>query len=702
MSIQRCWATGLMAVLVLATISKDMCCVRDPKIFPIALEKVNISDQIDPTPQGGEMLLPLPKLDYKYLQERVRGSASALLADGADPNATSDKGTPILFDVIFHHTEPTELENFLRAGADPNKPDHNGYSPLRAAMWRKNEAAVKLLLEYGADPKLKYSGETAIDYARDRYPELVGMLESPPQPLRKPTVMVPPHFLRKPVAVIGSTLFRSPTGGEAVIYSADGRRVIAGGTDGAIRFFDASSGEVVNVIAAHDHEISELATIPGSDLIISSNQSETKFWDTKTSCELLRLKGGGRGLSVSRDGRWVFNGLHLWQIESPQPLKLAARGRGYPQANQKVFINWSFFTPDHRYLIFSVQGGYVYVWNLSNDFVRRIGNLKSEEMRSLKWGDLRGSVDIEGAVHEEHLALATDQYTMLTGPSEVLKAVEPWLAKVSEPRSLACSPDGQYLAAVGYDTRIDIYDIQNGARPFRHAGHTTGISAVAASPDGKLVASAGYKEFRLWDRVTGTPIKLISANHYVASLTFSGDGRRLIMGDEMGYVYLLDMSTGDVQKRSIPGRLVKVMADDQGELWFIQGRELIVMRADSGEKLASIPSEGSTPGMLAVTPGKLIIGCDNGMLATESYKVPLAWLFDDNRLVRKHDLFSHEMGHRSPIHALATSRDGGLLAAASNSAIRLWDLEQAATCWLSLDWSHAFCDLHQVLPETAA
>ncbi len=41
--------------------------------------------------------------------------------------------------------------------------------------------------------------------------------------------------------------------------------VIHGGTDGAIRFFDARSGEVVNVIAAHDHEISELATIPGSD-----------------------------------------------------------------------------------------------------------------------------------------------------------------------------------------------------------------------------------------------------------------------------------------------------------------------------------------------------------------------------------------------------------------------------------------------------
>ncbi len=63
----------------------------------------------------------------------------------------------------------------------------------------------------------------------------------------------------------------------------------------------------------------------------------------------------------------------------------------------------------------------------------------------------------------------------------------------------------------------------------------------------------------------------------------------------MGYVYLLDTSTGNVQKRNIPGRLVKVMADDQGELWFIQGRELTVMRADSGEQLASIPSEGSTP-----------------------------------------------------------------------------------------------------------
>ncbi len=117
-----------MAVLVLATISKDICCARDPKIFPIAPGEGRYLGSDRSCAARWRDALATTKLDYKYLQERVRGSASALLADGADPNATSDEGQPILFDVIFQHTEPTELENFLRAGADPNKPDHNGGS----------------------------------------------------------------------------------------------------------------------------------------------------------------------------------------------------------------------------------------------------------------------------------------------------------------------------------------------------------------------------------------------------------------------------------------------------------------------------------------------------------------------------------------------------------------------------------------------
>ena len=50
--------------------------------------------------------------------------------------------------------------------------------------------------------------------------------------------------------------------------------------------------------------------------------------------------------------------------------------------------------------------------------------------------------------------------------------------------------------------------------------------------------------------------------------------------------------------------------------------------------------------------------------------------FDDNQLVPRQALFSEAMGHRTMIHAVATSPDGSLLAAESNSTIRLWNLRK--------------------------
>lgn len=43
------------------------------------------------------------------------------------------------------------IEFLLSKGADINKPDKHGISPLLAAIWENHPQAVKLLLEKGAD-----------------------------------------------------------------------------------------------------------------------------------------------------------------------------------------------------------------------------------------------------------------------------------------------------------------------------------------------------------------------------------------------------------------------------------------------------------------------------------------------------------------------------------------------------------------------
>lgn len=55
------------------------------------------------------------------------------------------------------------LEQFLDAGADPNRIDGRGYTPLILASYNGHEAATDLLLRRGADPNLADGkGSTAL------------------------------------------------------------------------------------------------------------------------------------------------------------------------------------------------------------------------------------------------------------------------------------------------------------------------------------------------------------------------------------------------------------------------------------------------------------------------------------------------------------------------------------------------------------
>lgn len=684
---------GSLAICGVPVPSKT-CVGGDPKILPVKLSQVDASQEIAPEPQGGGTILPLKTYGYKELSDAVwhGGSLStALLASGTDPNTTSDDGDPILFFVVSHANDQI-LEDFLAAGANPNRTNRSGDTPLHSAIWRGNQSALELLLQYGADPKGKNRhGVSAIDYARkQQHQDVVTRLQAERPARKKATLVHPPKVIRQPDVVYGSNLFRPPTGGEALIYSADSTQVISGDGGGAIRFFEAASGQIQNVIAAHEGEISELALIPDSPLLVSAAYGSTKFWNMNTSREVMRLRRGGRALSVSPSGRWIFDGYHLWEIESTNPLRLGETGRAYPQAGGKVIFSWSFFTPDNRYLILGCQNGYVWIWNLSNDYARRIGDLKATDMKSLTWRDVSRVADVGAAPLDELLALATSQYTVLTGQPKTLRAFQPVVStKASEARALVCSPNGQYLAAIGYPSRIDVYDLENDGKRFLYQGHTAGLQAVATSPDGSLLASGGNDQtVRIWDRKTKKELAVIPTKSYVYSLCFSHTGDRLAIGDNASNVYMFDIQAGSLATWRGRGRITGLNFTSNGEELIALGDEIHVLDVKAGEKITSVSAEGAFQGPLAVTPSNLIIGCARSMSAKETYKVPHAWEYGDDVLVPRQDLFSKKMGHRSMILAVAISPDGSLLAASSLGTIRLWNLNEQQPVGVKMCVSH--------------
>lgn len=103
----------------------------------------------------------------------------ALIRAGANVNAADKDGNTPLY-IATTESSLEVMEELLKRGADPNFLTKTiVHGPLHIAALNGLVEEVELLLRYGADPKKKNAqGQTAIDLANKRYPELRRLLEN--------------------------------------------------------------------------------------------------------------------------------------------------------------------------------------------------------------------------------------------------------------------------------------------------------------------------------------------------------------------------------------------------------------------------------------------------------------------------------------------------------------------------------------------
>lgn len=105
-----------------------------------------------------------------------------------------------------------------------------------------------------------------------------------------------------------------------------------------------------------------------------------------------------------------------------------------------------------------------------------------------------------------------------------------WLdGRPSVVKTIAFSPDGNYLAVAGSDKNIYIFDAANHVLSKTLAGHTRPISSVSFSPDGKtLLSSAEHELIKVWNWREGKFLQDIKSEEDifgVQKVTFSPDGK---------------------------------------------------------------------------------------------------------------------------------------------------------------------------------
>ncbi len=253
-------------------------------------------------------------------------------------------------------------------------------------------------------------------------------------------------------------------------------------------------------------------------------------------------------------------------------------------------------------------------------------------------------------------------------------------------KSVAFSPDGQWLASGSLDNSIILWDVKTGTpigTPWQ--GHSSGVMSVAFSPDGlRLASGSGDNSIILWDVKTGMPIGTPWQGHSssVMSVAFSPDGLRLVSGSLDNSIILWDVKTGTPIGTPWQGHSSGVMsvAFSPDGLRLASGsgdNSIILWDVKTGMPIGT-PWQGHSSSVMSVA-----FSPDGLRLASGSWDSSIIlWNVKTGTPIG-----TPWQGHRDPVASVAFSPDGLRLASGSigaNGNIILWDVKTSThigTLW---------------------
>ena len=102
-------------------------------------------------------------------QNATPSQVQQALQSGADPNAADSVGRTVLMLAAAGNPDPAVISALVKAGAKVNARGPQGWTALiMAAYGNPNPAVVLTLLAAGADPRIRSNGgRTAYDYGQD-------------------------------------------------------------------------------------------------------------------------------------------------------------------------------------------------------------------------------------------------------------------------------------------------------------------------------------------------------------------------------------------------------------------------------------------------------------------------------------------------------------------------------------------------------
>ncbi|MGQ0604159.1 MAG: WD40 repeat domain-containing protein, partial [Anaerolineales bacterium] len=521
-----------------------------------------------------------------------------------------------------------------------------------------------------------------------------------------------------------------PFDGKSLVFTPDGRQIVAGGQDGAINVWDAETlRSVGDPIIAHSGTVWALAFSPDGVTLASGSDgdNEVHLWDFATRTPITPLVGDATGiysLAFSPDGKVIAGGtldarIFIWEVQSRRLLQTLPAGVGYVASLS--------FSPDGRWLAaggdpISGASENLYLWHTEG--YRRHGTLTGHP----GWV---GAVAFHPDASNPLFVSGGDDGTIrLWDPATLRLRGQLNVESGSAVRSLAFSPDGARLISGTFDGSIQVWDVASRSLLSVLAGHDNIVWAVDFRPDGQALASVSADQtIRVWDPASSTEIGILESVqnqgvHQIAELALSEDGSRLATSGAEGALVMWDL-----REDSLPRQVLGYSETNAASLAFTQdGQSLTALYGAFDDTIQTFRASevqiwdltGSAPvsrtlsvgaititaQSLAVHPftGLMAVGLDDGSIAhielsagevvtiertihqnavtALTYSPDGIWLASGDAsgevIVQNTETGVRRplSGHTTEVHSLAFGRFGGawVLASSSASHIAMWDV----------------------------
>jgi WD40 repeat protein len=265
---------------------------------------------------------------------------------------------------------------------------------------------------------------------------------------------------------------------DAVGASADGKRIVSGGDDGATIVWEANAP--IATRESEDGPIDAVAFSPnGKQVAIGNQYGQVTLWDPTANKDLFSTKGGGRIVHIAfmPDGKSFYTG------SSDQLIRIYDTATGKEKTKltgPKYQLYGLALSSDGKQLVSCYSSGDVTSWNTKTN----------------KIGPTYNPV--------------------------------PKTSSKGECHAVAFSPDNKILAA-GFDDGTIVFMDSSTGKELRRAKVADSVNALAFAANGKLAAGTQNEELAIVD-TAGAVTTMKGHGRPITDVTVTSDGKHLVSG----------------------------------------------------------------------------------------------------------------------------------------------------------------------------